>query len=206
MPRFSPIPEGVASPEVVQIYRRFTQKMGYPYVPSFITTQGSSPAMLEGTCCVVENLLLNGTLPRATKELIFLAVAADRECEYCKEAHAACCRMLGVEDETIETVQSGLRGELPEHICKILLFAIKCAAALQERTEEDFGHLRQHELTQQQIQEVIAVSARRCTRRSSQTPCSSNRTRCSPIRSNSPVCCCETMKLSDTQDNGQRGR
>lgn len=159
MPRFSLISEGVAPQEVVQIYHRFTQKMGYPDVPSFIASQGGSPTMLEGTCSVVESLLLKGALPRATKELIFLAVAADRECEYCKEAHAACCRMLGVEDETIEVVRSGLQGKLPEHIREILLFAIKCAAAPQELTEEDFAHLRKHDLTQQQILEVIAISA-----------------------------------------------
>lgn len=159
MPRFSPIPGRVAPPEVAQIYRRFATKMGYPDVPSFIAVQGGSPAILAGTCCVVEHLLLEGTLPRATKELIFLAVAVDRECEYCTEAHAACCRMLGVTDETIEAVRGGLRGGLPERIREILLFAIKCAAAPQELTEKDFGYLRRHDLTQPQILEVIATSA-----------------------------------------------
>ena len=159
MPRFSSIPEGIAPPKVVEIYRRFTKNMGFSDVPTFITTQGGSPGVLEGTCDVVENVLLTGSLPRATKELIFLAVAADRECDYCREAHAACCRMLGVDDETVDAVQSGLRGELPEDIREILLFGIKCAAAPEELTKEDFGHLHQYGLTQQQIIEVIATSA-----------------------------------------------
>lgn len=159
MARFSSVAEGVAPAEVAEIYRHFTKQMGYPDVPSFITTLGGSPALVEGTCTLVENLLLQGTLPRATKELIFLAVATDRECEYCKEAHTACCRMLGVEDETIDAVRNGLRGELPGRIREILLFSIKCAAAPEELAEEDFALLRQHGLTQQQMLEVIAISA-----------------------------------------------
>lgn len=159
MPRFSPVSERVASPEVAEIYRNFTEKMGYPDVPSFITTQGQSPAMLAGTCRLVEHLLLEGSLPRATKELIFLAVAADRECEYCREAHAACCRMLGVDEETIETVRKGLQGELPNRLHEILLFAIKCAAAPQELSDTDYGYLQEQGLTEAQILEVIAISA-----------------------------------------------
>jgi uncharacterized peroxidase-related enzyme len=159
MPRFPITEEADAPPEVLEIYRSFTSKMGYPAVPSFVSTQGASPAMLAGTCSLVEHLLLEGTLPRATKELIFLAVAADRECEYSKEAHAACCRMLGVDDETIEVVSSGLKGDLPDSIREVLLFAIKCAAAPEELTEEDFGYLSRLGLSRQQKLEVIATSA-----------------------------------------------
>lgn len=159
MPRFQQVPKSEASPEVQNVYRHFIEKMGFPDVPSFISTQGAAPAMLSGTCSLVEHLLLEGTLPRATKELIFLAIAADRECAYCKEAHAACCRLLGVEDATIEVVSNGLRGDLPDPIRDVLLFAIKCARAPEELSEEDFGYLRQHDMTQQQVLEVIAISA-----------------------------------------------
>lgn len=159
MPRFSQVTEAVAPPEVLKVYRDFKAKMGFPDVPSFIATLGGSPPTLAGTCCLFEHMLMGGALPRATKELIFLAVAADRECTYCREAHAACCRMLGVDDATIEAVSHGLRGELPDGIREILLFAIKCAAAPEELSEDDFGHLRRHELAEQEILEVITCSA-----------------------------------------------
>ncbi len=159
MPRFPQIPATEAPPEVHKIYHRFAEKMGFPEIPSFITTLGGSPALAAGTACLIEHLMLEGSLPRKTKELIFLAVSADRECEYCTEAHTACCRMLGIEDEMIEAVRNGLSGELPDAIREILLFAIKCAAAPEELTEEDFGYLRRQDLTQEQILEVIATSA-----------------------------------------------
>lgn len=159
MPRFPLTQEADAPRQVRDIYRDFTRKMGFSGVPNFIRTQGASPGMLAGTCSLVEHILLEGRLPRSTKELIFLAVAADRECNYCREAHAACCRMLGIDEVTIQTVKSGLSGDIPQHTREILLFAIKCASAPEELSDEDFGSLRRQGMDEQQILEVIATSA-----------------------------------------------
>lgn len=159
MARFSPTEESDASQEVGNLYRDFQHKMGFPDVPAFIRIQGASPSMLAGTCGLVENVLLEGCLPRPTKELIFLAVAEDRECDYCKEAHAACCRMLGVDQETIDAVSNGLKGKIPDHIREVLLFAIKCAAAPEELDDDDFASLTQHGFDREQTLEVIATAA-----------------------------------------------
>ena len=159
MPRFPPLPESDAPTKVQQLYQDFKSKMGFPEVPSFICTQGTSPAMLAGTCGLVEHVLLDGHLPRATKELIFLAVAEDRECKYCREAHAACCRMLGVDESTVQTVLAGFKGDMPADTRDILLFAIKCAAAPEELNDDDFASLQKRDLDKEQILEVIATAA-----------------------------------------------
>ena len=159
MPRFPVAPESEVSQEVEHLYHDFQTKMGLPCIPNFIGTQGASQAVVSGTWGLIEHVLLEGSLPRSTKELIFLAVASDRECSYCKEAHAACCRMLGVEDSTIEAVTAGLKGDIPDHIRDILLFAIKCAAAPEELDDEDFESLKQRGLNREQTLEVIAASA-----------------------------------------------
>jgi uncharacterized peroxidase-related enzyme len=159
MPRFPLTQDSDAPKEVRKFYRDFLRKMELPDVPNFIRTQGASPSMLAGTWGLMEHVLLEGCLPRPTKELIFLAVAADRECNYCKEAHAACCRMLGVDDSTIRAVREGLKGNIPDHIRDILLFAIKCAAAPEELNDEDFDSLTRHGLDREQTLELIATSA-----------------------------------------------
>lgn len=159
MPRFPLIHETDAPNEVGEIYREFQQKMRYPDVPSFIRTQGASPSMLAGTWGLVEHVLLEGSLPRSTKELIFVAIAVNRECNYCKEAHAACCRVLGVEDSTIQAVMEGLKGNIPDHTRDILLFAVKCGAAPEELNDEDFASLTRHGLDKEQTLEVIATAA-----------------------------------------------
>ncbi|WP_372719560.1 carboxymuconolactone decarboxylase family protein [Novipirellula sp.] len=159
MQRFPLKHEADAPKEVEQIYRDFQLGMGFPGVPNFIRVQGTSPRMLAGTWGLVKNILLEGNLPRSTKELIFVAIAVDRECNYCRDAHTACCRILGVEDRTIRAVMEGLSEELPDRIRNILQFAVKCAAGPHELQDEDFASLRQHGLDSEQILEVIATAS-----------------------------------------------
>jgi uncharacterized peroxidase-related enzyme len=159
MPRF-PLIQQTDAPKVVQkIYGDFLQKTGFPDVPNFIRTQAGSPAMLAGTWGLLEHVLLEGKLPRSTKELIFVAISADRECHYCKEAHAACCRLLGVEDSTIQAVMDGLKGDIPDLTRDILQFAIKCGASPEKLNDEDFACLLRHGLDREKILEVIATAA-----------------------------------------------
>jgi uncharacterized peroxidase-related enzyme len=159
MARF-PLTQDIGAPsDVKRTYEDFRQKMGLPEVPNFIRTQGVSPSVLAGTCGLVENILLKGCLPRSIKELIFVAVAADRECEYCMDAHTACCRILGVDESTIRAVMEGIAGDIPYHIRDIICFAVKCAASPEELNDEDFASLRGHGLGTEPILEVIATAA-----------------------------------------------
>ncbi|WP_372896484.1 carboxymuconolactone decarboxylase family protein [Stieleria sp.] len=162
MPRFPLIHETDAPDEVTEIYRDFQREMRFPDVPNFVRTLGASHSTLAGTWGLLKHVLLDGRLPRSTKELIFVAIAVKRECEYCKEAHAACCRVLGVEDNTIRAVMEGLKDdapEIPDHTRDILRFAIKCGATPEQLNSEDFASLAQHGLDNEQTLEVIATAA-----------------------------------------------
>lgn len=159
MPRFPLTKEADATTEVAEIYSDFSQRMGFPEVPSFLQTQGFAPSVLAATWGLIEHILFEGNLPRATKELIFVAVAMDRECEYCSEAHAACCRILGVDDRTIQCVMEGLKGEIPADTRNILQFAIKCSNAPHKLNDHDFAVLRAAKLDSRQIFEVIATAS-----------------------------------------------
>ena len=159
MSRFPLTKQADADSEVAEIYGEFCDRMGFPEAPNFLQVQGIAPSVLAGTWGLLQHVLLEGELPRATKELIFLAVAMDRECEYCQEAHAACCRLLGIDDGTIRAVMDGLKGDLDEDIRNILLFAIKCSNAPQELNDEDCAMLREEGLDTAQILEVIATSS-----------------------------------------------
>ncbi|WP_040764668.1 carboxymuconolactone decarboxylase family protein [Novipirellula maiorica] len=159
MQRFPLRQEADVSNEVGQIYRDFQLGLGFPELPNFVRVQGASPRMLAGTWGLIKNILLDGSLPRSTKELIFVAIAVDRECHYCRDAHTACCRILGVEDSTIRAVMEGLSEELPERIRDILRFAVKCAAGPHQLRDEDYDSLRQQGLDTEQILEVIAAAS-----------------------------------------------
>ena len=76
--------------------------MGLPSPPNFIMTQGHSRTVARGTWEVVRNVLVTGEIPRWVKEMMFVAISKERQCQYCTAAHIACCRMLGVKPELLE--------------------------------------------------------------------------------------------------------
>lgn len=156
---FPPIEESDASDEVVRIYHEYQRTFGFPEVPNFIRMQGGSPSVLAGTWGLVQNVLGRGRLPRTVKELIWVAIAVDRECVYCEHAHIACCRILGVDERTIRALREGLKEDLPEDLRDIIGFATHCAAAPHELCAEDFDRLRRHGLSTQEILEVIATAS-----------------------------------------------
>src|ERR1700685_3944464 len=95
-----------APKEVVEIYRDFQRRMGFPAPPNFIKTQGHSVAAARGTWGLIQNVLVGGILPRTLKVMMFVAISHRRNCRYCEAAHLACCRMLGIEPGALNDLVS----------------------------------------------------------------------------------------------------
>ena len=148
-----------APKEVVEIYRDFQLRMGFPAAPNFIKTQGHSLAASRGTWGLVQNVLVGGLLPRTLKEMMFVAISQSRECRYCEAAHLACCRMLGVEARAIEQLVSNVTELSPPKVRDIILFGLKCARDPQSLTQEDFEGLRRHGLGPSEIMEAVSMAA-----------------------------------------------
>src|SRR6185503_20531294 len=102
MPHVPVLPPDKASKTVNVIYEEFYRRMSFPSPPNFIMTQGHSATVARGTWEVVQHVLVMGEIPRWTKEMMFVAISKDRSCRYCLAAHVACCRMLGVEADTLD--------------------------------------------------------------------------------------------------------
>ena len=148
-----------ASPEVKTVYEEFHRRMSFPSPPNFIMTQGHSPTVARGTWELVHHVLVIGEIPRWLKEMMFVAISKDRNCQYCTAAHVACCRMLGVDPLLLEELVSDVNRISNARVRSLVLFALKCSRDPQSLTEADFEELRQHGLKQSGIMEVIAMSA-----------------------------------------------
>lgn len=159
MPRMPTLEPSESSPEVNEIYSDFAHRMGFPEPPNFIKTQGHSLSTAKGTWGLVQNTLVGGELPRTLKEMIFVAISQDRNCRYCEAAHLACCRMLGVDSETLQLLVSRTEDLRPVKIRDIILFALKCSRNPQGLLNSDFDLLKQHGLKQSEIVEIIGMSA-----------------------------------------------
>src|SRR6185436_10038960 len=140
-----PLLETEQAPQPVKtVYEEFHRRMSFPSPPNFIMTQGHSHAVARGTWEVVRNVLVSGEIPRWTKEMMFVAISKDRTCRYCAAAHIACCRMLGVNLETLDQLVRDVSAISNPKLRDMILFAVKCSRNPQSLTDEDFGNLRQH--------------------------------------------------------------
>ena len=148
-----------ASEEVRALYLDFQRRMGFPAPPNFIKVQGHSLAAAKGTWGLVQNTLVGGSLPRTLKEMVFAAISAERQCRYCEAAHLACCRMLGVDEETLTKLSTNIDGLDPVKARHIIKFGLKCARNPQGLTPADFDDLRAQGLRESEIVELISMSA-----------------------------------------------
>jgi uncharacterized peroxidase-related enzyme len=159
LPHLSTLEPDSAPQEVVEVYRDFQRRMGFPAAPNFVKTQGHSLAAVRGSWGLVQNVLVGGLLPRTLKEMMFVAISRERQCRYCEAAHLACCRMLGVEPSALEDLLANVKDISPVKVRDIIAFGLKCASDPQSLTDEDFATLRGHGLGQSEIMEVIAMAA-----------------------------------------------
>jgi AhpD family alkylhydroperoxidase len=127
MPHIPILKAAEASKEAQIVYEEFHRRMSFPEAPNFILTQGHSPSVARGTWELVRNVLVLGEIPRWTKEMIFVAISSDRSCRYCAAAHIACCRMLGVNPETLEQLVKNVNGLADLKLRQMILFALKCS-------------------------------------------------------------------------------
>ena len=137
------------------MYDEFHRRMQFPAPPNFIMTQGHSPAVARGTWELVKNILVGGEIERWKKEIIFVAISAERNCRYCTAAHIACCRMLGTEIKVPGDVALMADPVLRDMID----FATACAREPQSLTSGDYDKLRKHGLSQSQIMELVGMAA-----------------------------------------------
>jgi uncharacterized peroxidase-related enzyme len=159
MPHIPVLPPEQASKESNAVYEEFYRRMSFPAAPNFIMTQGHSHTAARGTWELVRNVLVNGEIPRWKKELIFVAISNDRQCQYCKAAHIACCRMLGVSPSLIEQMVRDVAA-IPDPVLRDMVqFSVKCARDPQSLEKADYDVLTRHGLNQSTIVELVAMSA-----------------------------------------------
>ena len=153
------VPPDLAPADVKAVYEEFYRRMSFPAPPNFIMTQGHSGTVARGTWEAVKNILVTGLLPRWQKEMMFVAISKERACRYCTAAHIACCRMLGVKPELLESLVRDIEHMPDLKLRDMLMFALKCSRNPQALTDTDYDSLRSHGLNQSQILEIIAMSA-----------------------------------------------
>ncbi len=89
-----------ASPEIRAVYDDIMATRKVDSVTNFWKTIARDPATLRRTWESIKQILApGGALDPLTKELIYVAVSATNQCEYCVASHGASARKKGMTDE-----------------------------------------------------------------------------------------------------------
>lgn len=88
-----------ASPEVRAVYDDIMATRKTDYVNNFWKALAHDPVTLRRTWESIKEVMAPGALDALTKELIYVAVSATNQCNYCIASHTAGARKKGMTNE-----------------------------------------------------------------------------------------------------------
>jgi len=98
MPSVKPIEYADASPEVRAVYDDIMATRKIDWINNFWKVLAHDPANLKRTWQSLKQVMAPGALDPLFKEMIYLAVSATNNCEYCIGSHTASARKAGMTD------------------------------------------------------------------------------------------------------------
>lgn len=113
MPIFALIEYEQASPAVRAVFDDIRRTRQTDRVNHFWQALANHPPTLQRIWENVKQVMGPSRLDALTKEMIYVAVSATNNCEYCLHSHIAAARKLGMDDEMLAEVLavSGLANE-----------------------------------------------------------------------------------------------
>jgi AhpD family alkylhydroperoxidase len=101
-----PVEYADAPAEVRAVFDDIMRLRKVSAVNNFWKVLANDPATLRRTWEEVRDVMAPGALDPLTKELIYIAVSATNNCEYCSHSHTASARKQGMSDAMLAEVMA----------------------------------------------------------------------------------------------------
>jgi len=95
-----------ASPEVRAVYDDIMAVRQTDYINNFWKALAGDPVTLRRTWESIKQIMGPGALDPLTKELLYVAVSATNQCNYCIASHTASARKAGMTDAMFAEVMA----------------------------------------------------------------------------------------------------
>jgi uncharacterized peroxidase-related enzyme len=153
MPRITLMDPKAATGVVGEVFGEITKTFGM--VPNLFRAYANHPDLLRTNWEKHKAIMVDGELPRKTKESIALAISSANGCQYCIAAHSMALKRLEITNEEIEKIKrleihDGQEGA-------IVHFAFKAATDPHHVADQDLTRLRDLGFSDRQILEALGV-------------------------------------------------
>ncbi|MFL5803091.1 MAG: carboxymuconolactone decarboxylase family protein [Roseiflexaceae bacterium] len=161
MSRFPLIPEtDIQDSAAAQVYAEIRQELGFGMVPNIFKSMAIRPTLLRANWDMFRATILQGQLPRTLKEMVGVLISQANGSEYALRVHLHGLSALGISEEVLlALVRDYATCPLPEREKQVLRFGLLCATDPLSLTEADYAALRAHDLSNEEIFEVVATAA-----------------------------------------------
>jgi uncharacterized peroxidase-related enzyme len=159
MPHLQLVSDQEAHGDVVRIFAEIKEALGLPFVPNFFRTLANSLTAIRTTWEAYRSISLRGNVPTVLKEMMFVAIAAERKCHYCEIAHLALCKLLGCDPQTRRSLVQNLDTLAPRRTADVIKFAVKAALKPADIGAGDYRRLRQHDFSDAEVTEILAMAS-----------------------------------------------
>ncbi len=95
-----------AGPEVRAVYDDIMATRNTDWINNFWKALANDPAALKRTWLSLKEVMGPGALDPLVKEMLYVAISATNNCEYCIRSHTASARAKGMTDEMLMEVLS----------------------------------------------------------------------------------------------------
>jgi uncharacterized peroxidase-related enzyme len=147
-----------AQEDVREIYDDIFKYLGNEGLVDYFKVLGNyNKNVLEVTWNILKNVLIKGELPRSLKELVFVAVSNENNCRYCTNVHSAMCKMIHVDEASLQKVLDKAKDLNPKRVKIAVDFAIKMAVNISSITSNDHQILIDAGLSESEIFELMSL-------------------------------------------------
>lgn len=147
--------ENVALTEHQRLLKQIPEKLGIDFLPVIFRKMSSKPILLSHIWKLVETVLLQGSLHRLTKEMVFVVTANVKKCHYCSTSHKAFARNLGLSKELVDCLDGDLKYIEPASTRHLLEFAHSLASDVEYDSETKFRKLISEGFSESELEELI---------------------------------------------------
>ncbi len=151
MQRISTVQVDQATGKAKELLQGVQKKLGM--IPNMMKTMANSDAVLEGYLGF-SGALSHGSLPAKLREQISLVIAEENGCGYCRAAHSAIGKMVGLSAEAITDARHGASQESKAQAA--LQFARIVSQKKGRVSDADFAEVRHAGYSDAEVSEIIA--------------------------------------------------